>query len=135
MLRIGQVSKAEGVSPDTLRFYERIQLMPRVERRHGGIRFYSEADISRLRFIRRAKKMGFSLDEIGQLLSFRETPQQARPQIRELACQKLAEVENHLKELVRLRDELTTLTGLCGNTTTTCPILARLDEAQSENAS
>lgn len=127
MLKIGQVAKAEGVSVDTLRYYEKRQLMPGVQRDQSGIRFYTEKNLSRLRFIKRAQKMGFSLDEIVQLLSFRDAPHEAKPQARSLATHKLLQIEEHLLELGRLRDELAELTRLCGESADQCPILARLD--------
>lgn len=123
MMRIGEVATTLDISADTLRYYEKIKLMPKVHRNNGGVRFYSDKDISRLRFIKRAQKMGFSLEEIAQLLSFRENPQKAKPQVKELAHHKLEEVEHHLSELTTLRDELRLLTNLCGASRNGCPIL------------
>lgn len=123
MIRIGEVATTLDISTDTLRYYEKIKLMPKVHRNNGGVRFYNDKDISRLRFIKRAQKMGFSLEEIAQLLSFRENPQKAKPQVKELAHHKLEEVEHHLSELTTLRDELRLLTNLCGASRNGCPIL------------
>lgn len=117
-----------AISADTLRYYEKIRLMPKVQRNNGGVRFYSDKDLSRLRFIKRAQKMGFSLDEITQLLRFRENPQKARPKVRELAHNKLNEIEHHLAELTILRDELRLLTNLCGASIEGCPILESFDK-------
>ena len=72
--RIGQAAEALGLSVDTLRYYEKRRLLPPVSRNNAGIRVYGDRDMSRLKFIRRAQKMDFSLDEIGQLLSMRENP-------------------------------------------------------------
>lgn len=127
MMRIGEVVAALGISADTLRYYEKIGLMPRVER-NGGMRYYCEKDLSRLRFIKRAQKMGFSLEDIANLLSFRENPQQAKPQVRELARQKLVQIEQHLAELGTLRAELRLLTNLCGASSEGCPILDEIDK-------
>ena len=102
--------------------------MPKVQRNNGGVRFYSDKDLSRLRFIKRAQKMGFSLDEITQLLKFRENPQKAKPKVRELAHHKLEEVEQHLTELTTLRNELRLLTNLCGASKEGCPILESFDK-------
>ena len=110
MKRIGEVATELGISADTLRYYEKIKLLPRVQRNGAGVRFYSDKDLSRIRFIKRAQKMGFSLDKITQLLCFRENPQQAKPKVRELAHQKLTEIEEHLTELTILRNELRLLT-------------------------
>lgn len=134
MLRIGEFAKNEGISPDTLRYYEKIRLLNPVSRSDAGIRYYSDKDVTRLRFIKRAQKMGFSLDEIAQLLSFREDPQQARPRVRELAHRKLVQIEDHLRELTVLREELASLTGLCGESRQDCPILARLDQVRTQRS-
>lgn len=128
MMRIGEVVAELGISADTLRYYEKINLMPRVHRSSAGVRAYSDKDLSRLRFIKRAQRMGFSLDEIAQLLGFRENPQQAKPKVRALAHQKLAVIEEHLVELSTLRDELRLLTNLCGASPDGCPILDEIDK-------
>jgi len=127
MLRIGEVVLKIGISADTLRYYEKINLMPKVHRNNGGVRFYGESDLSRLRFIKRAQKMGFSLNEITQLLAFRENPQRAKPIVRDLAYQKLAKIEENIAELNILRDELRLLTTLCDSIPEGCPILDKLD--------
>lgn len=125
MHKIGEVTEILGLTADTLRYYEKIHLIPPVQR-HSGIRLYSKKDLSRLRFIKRAQKMGFSLDEIGQLLSFRENPQTARPQVRQLAHAKLADVLDRVAELTDLQNELTLLLSLCGASPEGCPILDKL---------
>lgn len=126
MRKIGEVTETLGLSADTLRYYEKIHLLPPVQR-HNGVRLYSPKDISRLRFIKRAQKMDFSLEEIGHLLSFREDPQKARPQVRQLARVKLADVRQRAAELNDLQNELTLLLSLCGTRPDGCPILDTLD--------
>jgi DNA-binding transcriptional MerR regulator len=128
MLQIGKVTEKLGISADTLRYYEKIKLLPRIYRNTAGVRLYNDKDLSRLGFIKRAQKMGFSLAEISALLDFRENPQTARPQVRSLAFQKLTDIELHLEELGRLRDELRLLTNLCGASPDGCPILESLDK-------
>ena len=130
MMKIGEVAIELGVSADTLRYYEKIKLLPTVYRNEGGIRCYQEKDLSRVRFIKRAQKMGFSLQEIKQLLTFRENPQQAKPKVQALAHQKLSEIEEHLAELTTLRNELQLLTNLCGASPDGCPILESIDEGK-----
>lgn len=134
MHRIGEVTEALGLTADTLRYYEKIGLLPPIYR-HNGIRFYSQKDLSRLQFIKRAQKMGFSLEEIGHLLSFRENPQKAKPQVRQLAHAKLADVRHRVAELSHLQDELTLLLNLCGNSPDGCPILDTLGGDASESES
>lgn len=128
MKRIGEVVEKLAISADTLRYYEKIKLIPRVHRNDAGVRYYSDKDLSRLRFIKRAQKMGFSLNEITQLLRFRENPQQAKPKVRELAHHKLGEIETHLEELITLRNELRLLASLCGTHENGCPILNSLEQ-------
>jgi len=127
-LRIGEITRRLGLSADTLRYYEKIKLLPPVNRTAAGIRCYGERDISRLKFIRRAQKMNFSLAEIKDLLQMREDPQHARDEVRTLTQKKLAEVENHLSDLETLRKELQLLVNLCQGSTDGCPIIEGLDE-------
>ncbi|WP_420391137.1 MerR family DNA-binding protein [Marinobacter sp.] len=80
------------MSADTLRYDEKIGLMTGVRRASRGTRVYSDKDLARLRFIRRAQKMGFNLAEIAKLLTLRESPRKAKPQVQGLARQKLNEI-------------------------------------------
>src|SRR3990172_5350467 len=98
LYRIGDVTERLGLSADRLRYYEKIGLLPKVGRSTSGIRFYSDKDLSRLQFIQRAQAMDFSLAEIAQLLEMRESPQRARPKVRELTRNKLTEVSARLDE-------------------------------------
>ncbi len=121
--RISEVSRKINLSADTLRYYEKIGLLPPVSRNSAGIRVYDDQDLSRLGFIRRAQTMNFSLAEIGQLLEMRTSPQNARNEVRELTQRKLLEVEKNLGELGTLRDELQLLVNLCQGSEEGCPIL------------
>jgi len=133
MKRIGEVVTELGISADTLRYYEKIKLIPNVQRNGAGVRFYNDKNLSHIRFIKRAQKMGFSLEEIAQLLRFRENPQKAKPNVRELAHQKLMEIEEHLTELNTLRDELRLLTNLCGASPDGCPILESIGQGEKRS--
>ncbi len=128
MIQIGDVTKRLNISADTLRYYEKIHLLPPISRSASGLRNYSEKDISRLKFIKRAQRMGFSLEEIGHLLDFREAPQEAKPDVRQLAGEKLANIKEHLRELKTLRDELTLLINLCATSEDGCPIIEGLED-------
>jgi len=128
--RIGNVTKLLGISADTLRYYEKIKLLPAVSRTSSGIRVYDDRDISRLRFIRRAQKMRFSLREIAELLTMREDPQHARDEVRILTQGKLSEVEEHLDDLRFLRNELKLLLNLCTASADGCPIIERIDQEE-----
>ena len=130
--RISDVSRLLGISADTLRYYEKIGLLPAVQRSAGGVRIYRDKDLSRLRFIRRAQAMNFSLAEIGDLLQMREDPQHARDEVRELTRRKLAEVERQLGELDTLRRELQLLVNLCRGSEDGCPIIEGIDAPEQE---
>lgn len=125
--RIGSVTQKLGISADTLRYYERIGLLPRVGRNRSGIRFYNDRDISRLRFILRAQQMDFTLAEIAQLLRMRDAPHKARKPVRKLTGRKLAEIETRLAELKTLRSELVLLIGLCSADGRRCGIIREID--------
>jgi len=126
-LRIGEVSQLLGMSADTLRYYEKINLLPAVNRTPSGIRLYYKKDLSRLKFIQRAQKMNFSLAEIGDLLKMREDPQNARDEVRRLTASKMQEVEEHLGELTSLRNEMQLLLNLCRGSKDGCPIIEEIN--------
>lgn len=128
---IGDVARLLGLSTDALRYYEKIDLLPRIGRSDSGIRSYSERDISRLRFIQRAQKMGFSLTEIGMLLAMRDNPRRARAEVRKLTAAKLGEVETRLKEITLLRNELLLLLNLCQGAKAGCPIIETMGKKTS----
>lgn len=128
MAQIGEISKRLNISVDTLRYYEKIGLLPPVYRKSSGIRIYGRKDISRIKFIKRSQSMGFSLDEIKKLLRFREGPQDAKPEVRQLAGTKLQEIESHLDDLKILQAEFRLLINLCTDDDENCPILDAMDE-------
>ncbi len=128
MYAIGAIVKRVGLSADTLRYYEKIGLLKPIYRNTGGKRRYNDKDISRLSFIKRAQRIGFSLSEIGQLLEFRENPQAAKPQVRALAHHKLTEIDKHHRDLTTLKNELSLLVSLCTADEKGCPILEKLDQ-------
>ncbi len=125
--RIGDVTKQLGLSADTLRYYEKIKLLPRVARTESGIRMYDDKDISRLKFIQRAQRMNFSLAEIADLLSMRTDPQHARDDVRQLTADKLNDIEAQLNDLKILRNELTLLLNLCRGSEDGCPIIESIN--------
>lgn len=126
--RISEVAARLDLTADTLRYYEKVGLLPRIARNDAGVRIFDNRDISRIRFIRRAQTMNFSLAEIGQLLEMRDSPQTARDDVRELTHRKLAEIENSVAELATLRNELQLLVNLCQSADDGCPILEELGE-------
>jgi len=132
MYQIGVVTRRLNISADTLRYYEKIHLLPPITRNASGSRIYCDKDLSRLKFIKRSQRMGFSLEEISQLLTFREAPQQAKPEIRKMAGAKLADIETHLQELHVLRNELTLLVNLCTGSKDGCPIIEGLEDTDKQ---
>lgn len=128
LYRIGDVTKKIGLSADTLRYYEKIKLLPKISRNDSGVREYDDKDISRLKFIQRAQKMNFSLSEISDLLKMRENPQKVRNEVRLLTADKLSEVDEHLQSLTTLRTELQLLLNLCQGSEDGCPIIEELDD-------
>lgn len=127
--RIGELSSLLGLSADTLRYYEKIGLLPPVTRNASGLRLYDDKDVSRLNFIRRAQRMNFTLAEIAHLMEMRENPQRARSEARALMQTKLQDVEAHIEELNTLRAEMRLLINLCRGAVKGCPIIEEIDQA------
>jgi len=126
--KISDIAELTNLSADTLRYYEKIDLLKKVSRASSGVRLYSDQDLSRIRFIQRAKTMNFSLDEIAQLLQMRENPGKAKKSVRQLTQDKLIEVETHLKGLTTLQKELTLLINLCTGSKSGCPIIDDINQ-------
>ncbi len=126
--KISEVADTTGLSADTLRYYEKIGLLKKIGRAPSGVRLYNRQDLSRLRFIQRAKTMNFSLLEIEKLLQMRENPGHAKNSVRQLSRDKLTEVETHIKTLTTLQKELTLLINLCTGSKQGCPIIDNMDE-------
>ncbi len=125
-LGIGALAKRAGVRIDTVRYYERSGLLAPESRLESGYRRYSEAELTRLRFIRRAQVLGFSLKEIGELLALSKARNVVR--VKRAAEVKLADVEERIAALVRMRDALSTLVSTCPGhgEPADCPILKAL---------
>ena len=110
-MTIGKLAAAEGVGVETVRFYQRRGLLAEPERRGSGYREYTEADRSRLVFIRRARRLGFTLGEIADLLGPAEA--QSTQEIAKAAQAKLAAVDVQVRELMQLRCRLRQLVRVC----------------------
>jgi len=127
----GEVAERADVNPETLRYYERKELIPKPRRSDGGIRLYDESYVDRLRFIQRAKELGFTLAEIKSLLDLRVDDEATCRDMKAQAEDKLADVEEKIRDLRRIRDALTQLAEVCkggGSPTGDCPILDALDD-------
>jgi MerR family transcriptional regulator, mercuric resistance operon regulatory protein len=125
-LTIGKVAQAAGVNVETIRYYERLGLLRRPVRPPRGVRRYADDTVARVRFIKRAQELGFSLAEIGRLLELQEA--QSCAAARSLAAEKLALVAARLKDLERMRGVLTELIGRCDarRGKVSCPIIESL---------
>jgi len=129
-LTIGAVARRAGVGVETVRFYERRGLLRRPARPGTGFRTYPEETVARLRFIRQAQVLGFTLKEIGDLLALRVAPGTDCAAVRTRAAAKLADVEGRLAELERIRGALAKLVAACpgSGAVATCTILGSLAE-------
>lgn len=126
---IGTLAEAAAVNVETIRFYQRKGLIQEPERPQGGIRRYVATDLARVRFIKSAQRLGFSLDEISELLTLEDGAHCT--EARQLAEHKLADVRARLTDLQRIESVLTTLIARCCAVrgTVRCPLIASLQEA------
>ena len=111
-LTIGQIARSAGVGVETVRFYERQGLLQEPARKESGYRQYPEDVVARLRFIKRAKELGFSLKEIKELLALRVDPDTTCADVRSRAEAKIADVEEKIKALQRIKKALVKLTAV-----------------------
>ena len=127
-MKIGNLAKRAEVAIDTVRYDERQGLLPAPERLASGYRDYTDGDVARLRFIRRAKALGFTLGEIGELLALSARRDGDMAGMKSAAQQKLADVDAKLAELQRIRQGLTDLVASCPGhgALEHCPILDAL---------
>ena len=128
-LTIGQLAREAQVNVETVRYYERRGLMPEPPRRESGYRQYSDADVTRIKFIKRAQTLGFTLKEISELLSLRIDPKTTCGDVKRRAEVKIADMEEKIKALQRMKKALTKLASTCRGRgpTSECPILEILD--------
>jgi MerR family mercuric resistance operon transcriptional regulator len=130
MLTVGQVARAAGVNVETIRFYQRRKLLDKPETPLGGVRRYPRTAVDRVRFIKRAQRLGFTLEEVRSLLALEDGRSCAEAQ--RLATAKLEEVESRIKDLQRMRRVLKGLIGECRTRrgTLACPIISALSETK-----
>ena len=130
-LSIGQLAKHAGVGVDTVRYYERDGLLSPAGRLASGYRRYGVTELKRLRFIRRAKALGFSLEDVRSLLTLSE--QQSVAEVKRAAQTKLTDIEQRINELERIRSGLRTLIAACPGhgRAEACPILNALTLQES----
>lgn len=138
--KIGQVAKETGLSIDTIRFYEKEGLLKRSPRTEGGFRVFGPGEIQALKFIHKARELGFSLSEIRELLILRSEHVPACSHVKELLQQKLANVEKKIEELRTLEHSLKVGLRRCKRSLETssasheefCPVLEEINRATGE---
>ena len=130
MMNIGKAAAASGVSAKMIRYYESIDLLAAARRTEAGYRFYTDEDVHVLRFIRRARDLGFSLADIGDLLALWRDQGRASADVKGIALAHVAALERKIAELQGMADTLRTLAAHChGDARPDCPILTDLDAA------
>ena len=127
---IGEASARSGVSAKMLRHYESLGLLPKVARTEAGYRLYSDSDVHTLRFIRRARDLGFSIAEISELLKLWQNRRRSSSDVKRIAQTHIADLERRLAEMQAMKQALEQLVGCChGDARPDCPILDGLADA------
>jgi len=128
-MKIGEVSKASGVSERMIRHYEKIGLIAQATRRDSGYRDYDEKDVHRLKFIGRARDLGFPIEEIGKLLELWDDRERSSGDVKRLAMSRAAELQQKARILDEMRLSLEHLAANCsGDDRPDCPILSGIAE-------
>jgi len=126
-MNIGQASSASGVSAKMIRHYESIGLIPAPRRGYNGYRSYAENEVHTLRFIRAARKLGFSMAQIGELLGLWRNQRRSSSKVKELAQAHIAELEQKIREMSAMKATLEHLVHCChGDDRPDCPIIDEL---------
>ena len=128
-LRIGEVAERGGVNLQTVRYYEREKLLPEPPRLASGYRVYPEQAVRRVRFIKRAQEIGFTLAEIRGLLAIRVDADRESSEVRALALAKITDIEKKIETLQLMKESLGRITERCSGCgpTSECPILETID--------
>lgn len=128
MMNIGKAAAASGVSAKMIRYYESIDLLAAARRTEAGYRFYTDEDVHVLRFIRRARDLGFALADIGELLALWRDQGRASADVKRIALEHVVALERKIAELQGMASTLRTLAAHChGDTRPDCPIITDLD--------
>ena len=126
-MNIGAAAQASGVSAKMIRYYESVGLMPPIARTDSGYRAYTESDVHVLRFIRRARDLGFAVAKIHELLDLWRDRSRRSADVKRIAQQHIGDLQRRSDELRQMADTLQTLVACCaGNDRPDCPILADL---------
>lgn len=131
-LNIGEAAAAAGVTPKMIRHYESLGMIPEVQRTEAGYRLYSPREVAMLRFIRQSRALGFSVKQIDSLLALWRDEHRASREVKDLAQQQLAELEERQREIDEMRATLSHLVSLCkGDDDPHCAILENLSASTS----
>ena len=126
-MNIGQASRASGVSAKMIRYYEQTGLLPPAGRTGSGYRVYPAADVHKLRFVRRARDLGFSVAEVADLLALWNDRSRQSADVKRVAQQRIGELRERMHDLQQMLDTLQTLVDSCaGDERPDCPIMAGL---------
>ena len=130
-LTSSRLAQLGGVNLETVRYYERRGLLPKPPRTQAGYRQFPAETAERLRFIKRAQELGFSLEEVAELLALRIEPEQNRADIRARAEARIADIESKMKTLAAMKKNLRGLVEQCEQCgSAECPILASLEDSK-----
>lgn len=131
-LTISKIARGAGIGVETVRFYEKEGLIEPPARTPSNYRIYPESDMMRLRFIKRAKSLGFTLKEIKELLSLQLDPQATKAEVKQQMEVKIADIERKIRDLTRMKEVLESLDACCDGRgpTSECPILEALETGQ-----
>ena len=129
-MNIGEAASASGVSPKTIRYYEAAGLVATANRSAGGYRVYTPADVFMLRFIKRARELGFSIERIRRLLDLWQNKSRASRDVKRLALDHIAEIRAKIAAMTSMRDAVQELADACdGDERPECQILRELEAA------
>ena len=133
-MRIGKASREAGVNVQTLRYYERRGLLPKTGRLASGYREYDPATVALVRFIKNAQELGFTLNEIGELIALRANRSESDEDVRQLATKKIEEMDRRIRQLTEMKGELAALLERCSSTACkdTCVVIDALDDSNEE---
>lgn len=134
-MNIGEAAARSGVSAKMARHYESLGLLPAVVRSDSGYRQYGEAQVHTLRFIRRARDLGFSMSEIAELLKLWQNRRRASADVKRIALAHVADLERRMAEMAAMKQALEHLAACCqGDHRPDCPILDELGQAHASAA-
>ncbi|WP_325893558.1 Cu(I)-responsive transcriptional regulator [Grimontia sp. NTOU-MAR1] len=132
-MKINEIAKATGLTPKTIRFYEQKGIISEPARLENGYRAYGQKHINELQMIRRSRLVGFSLEECQTLLGMSRNPNRRSADVKQKALEKIAEIDDKIKELQAMKKSLKSLASTCpGNDSACCPIIEALSSADGK---